>query len=267
MKHYRQTSLVDVQQVYSGAEADLWELVMGQQIHIGGLTSSMELAERAGIAKGSRGIDLCCCAGAGMRFLVRFRGVAEMHGVDATPRMVELGRQRCGLESMENRIVFTLADASDSKLPSGQADFVWSEDAWCYVADKPRLISEAARLVRNGGLIAFTDWIEGHDLSEGQAERFMKFMKFPSLFSLGDYGKCLASHGCEVLHAYDTGRFAPYAHLYVEMVEKQLTSDALRILNYDMNALAGVAGELKFVHELAQAGKIAQGLIVARKNG
>jgi ubiquinone/menaquinone biosynthesis C-methylase UbiE len=185
MKHYRQTSLADVQQVYSGAEGDLWELVMGQQVHIGGLTSSMELAERAGIAKGSRGIDLCCCSGAGMRFLVRFCGVAKMHGVDATARMVELGRQRCRQENTENQIAFTIADVCESKLPSDQADFVWSEDAWCYVADKPKLLSESARLVRKGGLIAFTDWVEGKDLPDSQAERFMKFMKFPSLFSFG----------------------------------------------------------------------------------
>lgn len=29
--------LADVQAVYDGAEGDLWELVMGEQIHIGGL--------------------------------------------------------------------------------------------------------------------------------------------------------------------------------------------------------------------------------------
>jgi hypothetical protein len=67
--------LADVQAVYDGAEGDLWELVMGEQIHIGGLSSSIELADRAGIPEGSRGVDLCCCNGAGMRFLVRFRKV------------------------------------------------------------------------------------------------------------------------------------------------------------------------------------------------
>jgi hypothetical protein len=41
--------LKDVQGVYGGPEGDLWELVMGQQIHIGGFKSSMDLAEKAGI--------------------------------------------------------------------------------------------------------------------------------------------------------------------------------------------------------------------------
>ena len=86
--------LADVQAVYDGAEGDLWELVMGEQIHIGGLAASMDLAERAGIAAGSEGADLCCCNGAGMRFLVRFRGVRHMTGVDVTERIVERGRAR-----------------------------------------------------------------------------------------------------------------------------------------------------------------------------
>jgi hypothetical protein len=61
-------SLADVQAVYDGAEGDLWELVMGEQIHIGGFVSSMDLAEQAGIGPGVSGVDLCCWNGAGMRF-------------------------------------------------------------------------------------------------------------------------------------------------------------------------------------------------------
>lgn len=39
--------LQDVQGVYSGAEGNLWELIMGEQIHVGGFKSSMELATNA----------------------------------------------------------------------------------------------------------------------------------------------------------------------------------------------------------------------------
>jgi ubiquinone/menaquinone biosynthesis C-methylase UbiE len=89
MKDIAGVGLDDVQGIYSGPVGDLWELIMGQQIHIGGFKSSMDLAERAGIKPGSNGIDLCCCNGAGMRFLVRFRNVASMTGVDATEKVVE----------------------------------------------------------------------------------------------------------------------------------------------------------------------------------
>jgi hypothetical protein len=60
------------------------QLVYGQQIHVGGMNASLDLAERAVIGSGQKGIDLCCWTGAGMRCLLRFRNVASIVGVDAT---------------------------------------------------------------------------------------------------------------------------------------------------------------------------------------
>jgi SAM-dependent methyltransferase len=260
--------LKDVQAVYSGPEGQLWELVMGEQIHIGGLQSSMDLAEKAGIRPGTSGVDLCCCNGAGMRFLVRFRNVARMQGVDATGTVVELGRRRCEAKRLADRISFTLADACDSGLPGASADFVWGEDAWCYVVDKKRLIAEAARLVKPGGIIAFTDWVDGRTpWADGEANRYRAFMKFPNTLTLDGYVALLAANGCEVLVAEDTGRFAPHVDLYLNMLNMQLTYDALRIIGFDMAMMQALGGEMNFMRDMAHAGKIAQGLFVARKNG
>jgi ubiquinone/menaquinone biosynthesis C-methylase UbiE len=266
MKSVSGIGLTDVQGVYSGPEGKLWELIMGEQIHIGGLTSSMDLAEQAGIKAGSEGVDLCCCSGAGMRFLVRFRHVAHMTGVDATPTVVELGRQRCKLAGLADKIDFTLADVCNSGLPGNAVDFVWGEDAWCYVVDKNKLIAEAARIVKPGGTIAFTDWGEGNGLSQPEAERFLRFMKFQNIQSLGGYRDLLKAEGCEVIAAKDTGRFAPCIDLYLNMLGMQLTYDALQIIGFDQEMMAALAAEMAFAQQLAHAGKIVQGLFVARKN-
>ncbi len=91
-------------------------------------------------------------------------------------------------------------------------------------------------------------------------------MKFPTLASVGDYRSLLEKSGCEVVEAADTGRFAPYVDLYLQMVDMQLTYDALRVLRYDGNAVAAVAGEMAFLQTLAHEGKLAQGRFVARKS-
>lgn len=266
MKTIDGITLKDVQAVYSGPEGDLWELVMGEQIHIGGFTSSMDLSEKAAIKAGTRGVDLCCCNGAGMRFLVQFKNVASMHGVDATQKVIERGRRRCDAAGLADKITFTLAQVCDTGLESGIADFVWGEDAWCYVVDKPALIAEAARLARPGGLVAFTDWIEGaKGLTDAEAWRFMTFMKFPNIQDLHGYQNLLKANGCEIVTAQDTGRFAPYVDLYLNMLQKQLTYDALRIIGFDTDLMQAMAGEMTFMQELAHAGKIAQGLFVAKK--
>ena len=226
----------------------------------------MDLAETAKIGAGGKGVDLCCCNGAGMRFLVRFRHVARMRGVDATATVVEQGRQRCRQAGLADRIGFTLGDVTSSGLKSGSADFVWGEDAWCYVVDKAGLIAEAARIVKPGGIIAFTDWVEGDkELSQSEAARYLRFMKFPNVQTLGGYRDLLKANGCDVLVAKDTGRFAPYVDLYLNMLGMQLTYDALKIIGFDQNLMQAMAGEMAFMQQLAHAGKIAQGLFVARK--
>ena len=266
MKTIQGIGLGDVQAVYSGPEGQLWELIMGEQIHIGGFASSMDLAEKAGIAPGSRGVDLCCCIGAGMRFLVRFRDVARMTGVDATDHVVELGRQRCDDEGLGDKIDFVCCDASAVPLDDGEADFVWGEDAWCYVVDKPALIAEAARLVRPGGTIAFTDWVEGPaGMDDAQAERFLTFMKFPNIQDIAGYSALLSDNGCEVVTAEDTGRFAPHVDLYLNMLNMQLTYDALKIIGFDMALMQAMGAEMQFMQQMAREGRIAQGLFVARK--
>jgi len=259
-------TLDDVQAVYSGAEGDLWELIMGQQIHIGGFRSSMDLADRAGVAAGTRGVDLCCCNGAGMRLLVRLRKVDGMVGVDATPAVVARGEARCAAEGLADRIRFVTADVCDSGLASDSADFVWGEDAWCYVGDKARLVREAVRIVKPGGMIAFTDWVAGSvPMGEVELQRMLGFMKFPNVESVDGYRALLAANGCTVLEAADTGRFADYVELYLTMVDRQLTYDALRLLDFDSVALDAVAAEMVFMRDLARAGKLAQGRFIARK--
>ena len=266
MKSAPQIHLSDVQAVYSGPEGRLWELLMGEQIHIGGFQSSMDLAGRAGIGAGMQGIDLCCCTGAGMRFLVKFCGVASMQGVDATAKVVECGRQRCQALGMDKQISFTLANVCASGLPPGSADFVWGEDAWCYVEDKTKLIAEAARLVKPGGTIAFTDWMEGSvAVSAAEAERYLTFMKFPNVLTVAEYSSLLKSNGCTVRLAENTGRFSRYMPLYLDMIEKQLTYDALKIISFDSALARKLTGEMRFMQTLAHAGKIIQGLIVAQK--
>ena len=266
MKSIENIGLSNVQDVYNGPEGQLWELIMGEQIHIGGFTSSMDLATKAGIAGGMQGVDFCCCNGAGMRFLVRFCQVDSMTGVDATETVINQCKERCRLEQLPGTISCFLADVCDSGLPESSFDFVWGEDAWCYVEDKDKLIQEASRIVKPGGTVAFTDWVEGPaGLTDAEADRFMTFMKFPNVQDIEGYKQLLLANGCEVVHAEDTGRFGPYVDLYLDMVGKQLTYDVLKIINFDMPMLEAVAGEMTFMQSLAHAGKIAQGLFVARK--
>jgi SAM-dependent methyltransferase len=265
MKTKKGITLDAVREVYSGPEMQLWELLMGRQIHLGGAESTDELIAKANLAKSSSGVDLCCCTGEGMRYLVEYHGIEKMTGVDATLNVIELGRCRTGQAGLTDRISFVHADATDTKLPDGSVDFVWGEDAWCYVDDKPALIAEAVRLVRPGGTVAFSDWMENKNLSDAEAQRFLGFMKFANILKLDEYVELLENNGCDVISAGNTGRFAACVELYLKMLRGQHRYDALKILGNNTDMLNAVIGEMEFIHGLANSGKIMQGMVVARK--
>jgi SAM-dependent methyltransferase len=259
--------LADVQAEYAAADGDISQLIMGEQVHVGGLSSTLALAARAGICAEMVGVDLCCHTGAGMRALVRFCGVKAMVGVDATEQVVERGREVCRAEGLDERISLVVGDACATGLPTGRADFVWGEDAWCYVEDKRALIVEAARLLRLGGTIAFTDWVEGPaELGALEAERLLRFMRFPSILNIDDYRNLLGETGLRIEASEDTGRFAPYFDLYRDMITMQLTYDALKAVDFDSERMNYLEAERDFVRQLGREAKLIQAMFVARKS-
>lgn len=258
-------TLEQVKEVYSGPEADLWELIMGEQIHAGGMSSSLQLAHSAGIRQGMHGVDLCCCLGAGMRLLVETFDV-RMCGVDATPRMLEKARTRAQEKGLADRLEFREGDVTRIPARDGEFDFVWGEDAWCYVTDKDQLIAQAARVLKPGGLVAFTDWIEGPaGLTEQEALRINTFMKFPYMESLEGYRGLLEKHGFSVRECREI-EFASFVDLYLDMLTRQLTYDALAILGGDQAMFEAMGAQMEYMRKAAHAGKMTRGLFVAHRD-
>lgn len=264
MKAIESSGLNDVRAVYGGPQGDLYSLLMGQQLHVGGMNASLDLAERAGIGAGQSGVDLCCGSGGGMRVLVRFRDVASMIGVDLTPRNVERGEQRSREEELSYRIRFVLTDACSSGLPAACADFVWGEDAWCYVPDKAKLVAEAARLVRPGGVIAFTDWVEGDTaMSAEEARRALGLMNFANVQDMPGYVHLLRENGCDVRIAEDTKRLPSFFDLSLNLIELQFTYDVLATVQFRTDVLKIITDNFRFLGDLSRAGKLIQGRFVA----
>ena len=251
-----------VRELYDSSTGELFALIYGEQIHLGGFNASMALADSAGI-RGGRGVDLCCNSGAGMRFLSRYRDVESMIGVDISSVAVEKGRARAEEDGITN-VEFVIADACESGIPSDSADFVWGEDAWCYVPDKALLIKEAVRIVRPGGTIAFVDWVEGDHLTDSERELLSEVMRFPSLQTRGGYARMLEEDGCQVLIAEDTGLFSRQMELMADMLDTQHRWDALRVTSFDAEQVDATVQGLRMLAQWGTAGKIEQARIVAR---
>ena len=86
-------SIAEVSEAYAGAVGTLWEMVMGEEIHIGGTIATRELAALAGIIKDDRVLDICSALGGPARQLSAELG-CRVTGIDATPAMVEEATRR-----------------------------------------------------------------------------------------------------------------------------------------------------------------------------
>jgi ubiquinone/menaquinone biosynthesis C-methylase UbiE len=259
-------TIENVREVYSGPEGQLWELIMGEQIHVGGWAQSKVLAEAAGIKSGQKVLDVCSALGAGLRFLHRSYGIKGF-GLDATGHMVDEAVRRTERDGQSDAITYKVGNAESIPWPDGTFDVVWGEDAWCYVEDKEKLIGEAARVLKPGGTIAFSDWVEGPaGMDDETAGRICRFMKFPDVYTKDKYEEVLRRNGFGIRVSEDlTEQFAKYVEFYIRMLTEQLYFDALRIIGWDQQMFAAMGGEMMFMGETAGKGGFGRARIVAVK--
>ena len=131
--------------------------------------------------------------------------------------------------------------------------------------DKQLIIDQAARIVKPGGKVMFTDWIEGEGLSDPEAQRFLSLMTFPAIPTVEEYAQMLKKAGFEVEIAENSGRFSPAMDSYVHMLKRQAVYDAKKLLGWDEEAYDKLISDFEFMAKLAREGKIIQGMFVGRK--
>jgi len=102
------------------------------------------------LAAGERVLDVAC--GTGNAALVAHRAGATVTGLDASPRLLEVARER--LPAGE----FVQGDAARLPFEDGSFDAAVSVFGVIFARAVERAVSEMARVVRPGGRVAITTW-------------------------------------------------------------------------------------------------------------
>ena len=137
------------------------------QDHFGGLEAVDVLAEKAGIDASTRVLDVCSGMGGPARYLAHRLG-CRVTGLDITESRHEAAMRLTALVGLEHLVDFRLGNALDMPFADATFDVVIGQEAFAHVPDKPRLIAECARVVRPGGIIAFTDILRRDGLKRGR---------------------------------------------------------------------------------------------------
>jgi ubiquinone/menaquinone biosynthesis C-methylase UbiE len=232
------------------------------QDHFGGLEAVDALAAQAGIGPATHVLDVCSGMGGPARYLAHRLG-CRVTGLDITRSRHEAAVRLTAMVGLDHLVDFRLGNALAMPFPAAGFDVVIGQEAFAHVPDKPRLIAECARVVRPGGLIAFTDIVRREGLSDAEFERLRRDMTFQSLQSLDGYGRLLADCGCTVLGREDLSAW------WTEVLKRRL--EMYRSLRDTTVAKFGLAHferwdeAYAFFVGLFAAGRLGGGRFVARR--
>jgi sarcosine/dimethylglycine N-methyltransferase len=196
------------------------ELFPHDQDHYGGLAATDELARGAQVSNGSRVADFCAGLGGTVRYLAHKYG-ADVTGIELTPARVAGAQEltkRVGLQETArviegNVLEVPLADAS--------MDAIVSQEAFCHVPDVKKALTEAFRILRKDGRLAFTDWMANEPLTADDAQLMWDGMAIQPLRSISDYCDLVESSGLRVLSATDlTDEWGPILQERLAMYQR-----------------------------------------------
>lgn len=128
-----------------------------------------ELAARVGAGPGRHVLDLCC--GQGNVAAALLAAGAEVTGLDFSTAMLEIARER----APGARLV--LGDAMALAIASASFDAVTIGFGLPHVPDPPRVLAEAARVLRPGGRLACSVWC-GPETDSAMTYVFEAIMEF-----------------------------------------------------------------------------------------
>jgi len=198
------------------------------QDHFGGTAVNDILAQAAGLNPTHHVLDVCSGMGGPARYFAHYYG-CRVTGLDFTYTRFVGAQRLTELVGLQQRVDFRHGNALDMPFPDSSFDVVVGQEAWCHVPDKPRLIAECARVLKPGGMLAFTDILRRDELGTEEMARLQREMTFPTLETLDGYRDLLTAQACTLQRRDDLSeewarillaRLAMYRSLEQETVQK-----------------------------------------------
>ncbi|HJZ97247.1 MAG TPA: methyltransferase domain-containing protein, partial [Candidatus Solibacter sp.] len=186
------------------------------QDHFGGVEANDILAAKAGIAKHHLVLDVCSGMGGPARYLADQIG-CRVVGLDFTRSRYLAAQRLTAIVRLEHLVSFEYGNALEMPFEDRTFDVVIGQEAWCHVAEKPRLIAECGRVVKPDGIIAFTDILRKPALTDAEMERVGREMTFPSLETLEGYTALLERQQCSAVARDDLSE--QWAQILVKRLE------------------------------------------------
>lgn len=226
-------------------------------------TSSL-LASDAGIDGASRVLDVGCGCGNLLIDLAHWYGCSGS-GLDLSEERVKFAREKLAGEDGLH-IEFDHGSATRMPYESGSFSHVVSQDALFLVPDKQRSHAEIHRVLRPGGVFAFSDFLQPKkEVSERARVHVYDRVRWNSGFSFTGYQIALEEAGFEIELARNMGGHLRQTYRVLGKVAQEraeTTSDA-----HTKDWMLAFAASCEQIQAAIDDGEFGWGMFVARKPG
>ena len=172
------------------------------QDHYGGIAITEQLAEDAGIAADHHVLDVCSGMGGPARYFSYTRG-CRVTGLDLTESRVKGATRLTELVGLDHRVAFRQGDAQAMPFEGASFDIAISQEALLHVPDKSAVIRECARVLKSGGVLAFTDLTRLEAIDAEGMTRLGKALASVDFATSDQYRAWLLATGFEILVEFD----------------------------------------------------------------
>ncbi len=167
------------------------------------------LAERAGIPRGARVLDIGCGLGGSALWLAD-KFACEVTGITISPVQARMAAAKAKARGLDNQVRFLVRDANEWQGDPDSADVIWIMESSEHFHDKPHFFEGCVRALKPGGILAVCAWLrrDGPLREEDQVlvNTIAEAMLSASLDSLSDYSGWMRDAGLTVTAADDITR-------------------------------------------------------------
>jgi cyclopropane fatty-acyl-phospholipid synthase-like methyltransferase len=178
------------------------ELLPHDQDHYGGLAANDALAKAARLKPGEKIADFCAGLAGPARYYATHYGV-DVTGIELTPTRVKGANELTKLVGLQDKVRVVEGNVMAVPLPDASVDVVMSQEAFLHVADKAKALREARRILKDGGRLAFTDWVAHRPFSDADAKLMWDGMAVTGQFDMPAYIALIESCGFAVEPPHD----------------------------------------------------------------
>lgn len=231
-------------------------------LSIGGAESTQKLADLAGLRANDQLLDVGCGLGGPALHLAAHYGV-HVTGLDLVDVNIAEANKRAAAASLSAKATFQQGDAIALPFDAESYDVVWGQDAWCHVPDKRALIEQCARVLRPGGCIAFSDWLELRDMSGPRRDTIYAASASTNMQTYGGYAMLLDECGFDISHSEDIS--ADFVRQYAKIMQHLPTVEAQVTHRFGPKTYAIVLQKNTDIADAFEDGLLGGGLYVATK--